>query len=206
MMSSHRGAVATVVLSLAVVITGCGSTVEPPQPSSSTGDAGIDRGSPVTGASDAANAIIARGAQNGELVRADLDEAAENAMACLEAAGIVPQFTPPTEEYGSYSIAWSFDVGDGPDPEKADQFDAIANSCVDAEYWPIDFRYTDQAAAIELRERQEEQWRAQGISCLVEAGIPVDENAPWDEVATALTEDFLARGDKSCHTSLGIGD
>lgn len=156
-------------------------------------------------ASDRAKAILARGVANGVLAREDLDEAAEYAMACLEAAGIRPMFTAPAAKGDAHTVSWGYDVGDGPDSTKADQLEALANECVDREYWPVAVTYVDQPQAVELQEAREQRWREEGITCLNEAGIPVDDDAPWDEVLTALVEDFLKRGDDSCHAQLGVG-
>ena len=196
---------AALAVTTCAAVAGCSEQPSVPSPSPSpTQFGGENAGSLTAGMSDKAAAIIASGRASGGLDRQDLDEAAANAMDCMQAGGLLPSFVPPSDPYSGFRVGWSFDVGDGPDSTKADQFDKVGNACADTEYYPVETEYLAQPSAIEAHDTALEEQKSLAINCLRTTKYSQGEDATWQEVSTALTEDFFDRRERSCYTSLGI--
>src|SRR6187402_3495023 len=93
--SLPRAAASCGVLLVGLILAGCNGPDQAQMPTTSA--SAVNPGSMNGNASDEAKAIMARADAGEPLTRFDLDEAAANAMDCLEAAGITPGLRPPAD-------------------------------------------------------------------------------------------------------------
>lgn len=126
------------------------------------------------------------------VTRAELDEATQIYIECLQAAGLRVDIDPSQE---GMAAVWAEGIGlpdsaaGDPVEECSHQVDAVEN------VWILQ----NHVSAADLN-----QMRAQLVSCLRDAGLPINDGATFDDAARAYSEFMESLGSYSDGSSEGV--
>jgi hypothetical protein len=157
--------------------------------------------------SDESRDILERALEEGELTSDMYREAADNAAACLEDAGLTPAFVAPTKPYGQWLPNFQMYVPEGPDSPEFLAKQALADDCIAQHLDPVTSIYLDHPQVAVFQEGVFEQYRDAWYECLVERGAAIDHDATQSEYWSADIETAdMMDPEGTCAMSTGFYD
>ncbi len=131
--------------------------------------------------SDAQAAILRRIIANGEVSFDDAAEAAHNAVACMEAAGLTAGYT--VDDLGAGIEFPTYQAGGS---------EEVADACDQQESSAVSYLYQTQPSTTEAFDRDFELKRPALVACLKDHGVAVDSDATTNELYRASNELAIA--------------